>query len=143
MPAPADLELLRTYLAGRDTPCPVCGYNLRDLPSERCTECGTELRLHVHPIVRVDWRYTAAMLGAVAGIISGLILAALGFGSIVRGPGAGVLVVLVSFTQLLVWEFRSRRLLARFAESRFFLVGSFWLPPVMACAWLVIQFFGF
>lgn len=27
-------------LAGRDTPCPGCGYNLRDLPTAMCPECG-------------------------------------------------------------------------------------------------------
>ena len=27
-------------LAGRDVPCPRCAYNLRDLTSNRCPECG-------------------------------------------------------------------------------------------------------
>ena len=32
-------------LAARDVPCPGCGYNLRDLTSTSCPECGRALRL--------------------------------------------------------------------------------------------------
>ncbi|MEW6253410.1 MAG: hypothetical protein AB1716_22435 [Planctomycetota bacterium] len=39
--------LLVQFLAGRDTPCPVCRYNLRDLTSDRCPECGALLELGV------------------------------------------------------------------------------------------------
>ena len=43
-PAP---DLLRAFLAGRDVPCPNCDYNLRDLPGDRCPECGLELALRI------------------------------------------------------------------------------------------------
>lgn len=36
-----------SWLAGRDVPCPLCGYNLRGLASPRCPECGQPLRLGV------------------------------------------------------------------------------------------------
>lgn len=45
-PDPAT-ELLRHYLADRDEPCPRCGYNLRQLQSLRCPECGDALRLRI------------------------------------------------------------------------------------------------
>lgn len=35
------------WLNGRDEPCPVCGYNLRDLGTARCPECGAGLHLRV------------------------------------------------------------------------------------------------
>jgi hypothetical protein len=39
--------LLQHYLANRDEPCPSCRYNLRNLTTNRCPECGDELRLRV------------------------------------------------------------------------------------------------
>jgi hypothetical protein len=44
---PSDQELLLSFLRGRDVECPLCRYNLRDLSSPRCPECGRELRLTV------------------------------------------------------------------------------------------------
>ncbi len=38
-----DAERLVGFLKGRDTPCPGCGYNLRDLRGVACPECGEEL----------------------------------------------------------------------------------------------------
>ncbi len=43
---PAD-PTLTAYLAGRDQPCPQCGYNLRQLAGSRCPECGGELALRL------------------------------------------------------------------------------------------------
>jgi hypothetical protein len=40
-------EILRVFLAGRDTPCPECKYNLRDLASPRCPECSAPIELEV------------------------------------------------------------------------------------------------
>lgn len=37
-----DAEMLRMYLAGRDRECPMCRYNVRDLTSGVCPECGAE-----------------------------------------------------------------------------------------------------
>src|SRR3712207_4625489 len=43
----SERELLQTFLHGRSHPCPVCGYDLRDLRTDRCPECGRGLRLTV------------------------------------------------------------------------------------------------
>lgn len=42
-------SLVPIYLAGRDAPCPSCAYNLRDLRSSTCPECGLTLRLRIQP----------------------------------------------------------------------------------------------
>lgn len=50
-PAPSDAaddaHLLRGFLADRHTPCPICGYDLISLPSDRCPECSAGLHLTV------------------------------------------------------------------------------------------------
>lgn len=40
-------ELLFTFLASRDFPCPICRYNLRGLTTNRCPECSAPLELAV------------------------------------------------------------------------------------------------
>mgnify|MGYP006289825907 CR=1 FL=1 len=51
-----DARLLQTFLADRDEPCPVCGYNLRQLQSDRCPECGRALQLRVGSVEpRLFW----------------------------------------------------------------------------------------
>ncbi|MHC5023597.1 MAG: hypothetical protein ACYTGG_06755 [Planctomycetota bacterium] len=47
---PTDTDVLRAWLAGRDLPCPVCRYNLRDCAGESCPECGARLDLRVGSI---------------------------------------------------------------------------------------------
>lgn len=42
---PVSDEALRAYLAGRDAPCPSCGYNLKGAESAACPECGSRLEL--------------------------------------------------------------------------------------------------
>jgi hypothetical protein len=37
------------FVRERDRPCPLCGYNLRNLTTARCPECGHRLRLLVQP----------------------------------------------------------------------------------------------
>lgn len=39
--------MLIEWLRQRDATCPLCGYNLRALPTPRCPECGQSLRLSV------------------------------------------------------------------------------------------------
>lgn len=49
--------LLRRFLRGSDTPCPSCGFNLRDCSSSRCPECGEPVVLDVRakPIESRPW----------------------------------------------------------------------------------------
>lgn len=67
-------EHLRTFLIGRDAPCPACGYNLRDLKGSTCPECGLALTLRVN-------LQEPALGSFVAGIVG--ICTTLGFHAIV------------------------------------------------------------
>jgi hypothetical protein len=65
--APLDLELLHQFLRGRDVACPSCAYNLRDLPGERCPECGQVIVLRV----QMAEPKLAAMLTGLVGLSAG------------------------------------------------------------------------
>jgi hypothetical protein len=54
--------LLAHFLRNRDEPCPLCGYNLRDLPGDRCPECGHQIVLRVNA---VEPRLAAAITGLI------------------------------------------------------------------------------
>src|SRR4051812_41860732 len=63
-------QWLIEYLRDRDVPCPLCGYNLRQLDSARCPECGRDIRLNINlaePYLR-GWITAAAALCASAGV---------------------------------------------------------------------------
>lgn len=38
---------MQAYLADRDAPCPVCGYNMRGLATSTCPECGRRIELRL------------------------------------------------------------------------------------------------
>ncbi|HYE21678.1 MAG TPA: hypothetical protein VEA69_24745 [Tepidisphaeraceae bacterium] len=68
--SPDQVGWLRAYLRGRDVGCPLCGYNLRDLGSDRCPECGREVRLGVsvaEPYLRA-WVTAVVALLIAAGV---------------------------------------------------------------------------
>src|SRR5438874_1764600 len=70
-----DGGLLREYLAGRDTHCPLCGYNLRDLVGNRCPECGERITLQVNAVEPRLAAPIAGLVGLSAGAgLSGLLL---------------------------------------------------------------------
>lgn len=64
-PPPGPADALEVYLAARDVPCPHCHYNLRDLSTNRCPECGFELTI---PALRLaaEHRRTRPLLLAFA-----------------------------------------------------------------------------
>jgi hypothetical protein len=45
MDGPEPRPALASFLAEHDAPCPLCGYNLRGVESDRCPECGERLEL--------------------------------------------------------------------------------------------------
>ena len=72
---PDDVARLLEFLHGRDAPCPLCGYNLRDLTRPECPECHHELLLTVG-ITRPNflWFLLAVIPCAFAGIAASLLL---------------------------------------------------------------------
>ena len=78
-PGHSESELLKMLLAVRDIPCPVCGYNLRGIASNKCPECGRNLELRV---VSGDLRVTAwlvALLSAALPFGASALFSILGF----------------------------------------------------------------
>ena len=66
-------SLLARFLADRDVSCPRCGYNLRTLQGERCTECGTKIELGVHAAEPILAPWIAANVPASLGGGMGLL----------------------------------------------------------------------
>lgn len=63
---PRDDALLVEFLRERDADCPACRYNLRNLTSNRCPECGHRLALHV---TAPDVRY-GPLIGLIASLLA-------------------------------------------------------------------------
>ena len=73
---PTEPELLLQFVSERDTPCPVCGYNLRAATSPRCSECGRALLLAVAVDEKVHLPWTLAVIACASTVFFSLILAA-------------------------------------------------------------------
>ena len=74
-PPPPDRDLLGRFLHGRDVACPGCGYNLRDLPGDRCPECGQEIVLHLQLAEPRQAALLAGLIGLSAGAgLNGLLV---------------------------------------------------------------------
>ena len=69
-------DLLTDFLRDRDTPCPACSYNLRNLTTNRCPECGHAMTLGVRMPER-SLKAWAALL-SVCCLAAGLGLVAMG-----------------------------------------------------------------
>jgi hypothetical protein len=70
-----DTARLVEFLQDRDTACPLCGYNLRNLTADGCPECGHELRLSVglHR-VRFGWFLATVAPSLFSGIAAVLMM---------------------------------------------------------------------
>jgi hypothetical protein len=68
-------DMLLAFLREHDTPCPVCGYNLRALPRPVCPECRHELVLTVGAAgPRIGWMLAALAPGFFSGIAAAFVL---------------------------------------------------------------------
>lgn len=69
-----DAEVV-AYLRGRSCPCPRCGYDLRDIKSARCPECGEPLVLKIgSPRIRFGWLVLAMVPGCFSGVAAMFVL---------------------------------------------------------------------
>ena len=68
-------ELLLEFLREHESPCPLCGYNLKALTRPVCPECGQELVLAVGAArVRLGWLMAAVAPGFFSGIAAVFVL---------------------------------------------------------------------
>ncbi len=57
------------FLRGRSAPCPRCGYDLRDIPTATCPECGEPLVLRIGSArVHFGWLVLAMAPGCFSGV---------------------------------------------------------------------------
>ncbi len=73
---PADGDtLLLEYVRNRGAPCPMCGYNLRNLPTSTCPECREALSLTIGVRkLRFGWLLVTVIPGAFSGVAAVLLL---------------------------------------------------------------------
>src|SRR5262245_2704462 len=71
-------SLLRQFVEGRDSPCPTCGYNLRNTTSQRCPECGTRLNLVLERTRQPSGKWIIPLICAAAAF--GFFVTVLGIG---------------------------------------------------------------
>jgi uncharacterized protein (DUF983 family) len=108
----SDTALLQSFLAGRSHACPVCGYDLRDLQSDRCPECGKILRLTITQDKPVRAPFVigliafAAPLGASICAISGVFywrMTRYEWADLMRPLIANSVTLVLAIAALLIW----------------------------------------
>lgn len=94
-PSPAlhhdpDAEVI-AFLKGRSAPCPRCAYDLRDIQTARCPECGEPLILKVgSPKSHFGWLVVAMAPGCFSGVAALFVMIPVGLTFLGRlPPGQG------------------------------------------------------
>jgi hypothetical protein len=139
--------MLLTFLRGRDVPCPVCGYNLRDLTTARCPECGDELQLQVGAVERAQGWYIVALLAACLGVGGSLLFSMLALVHApsnwwIRSLGAQLLLVqlgLAGVTTALLLIYRRRIVRSSTQTQR--LLGVVICVGVLVLSALIVSYF--
>jgi hypothetical protein len=73
-PSPrTDDQILIDWLRDRDVFCPLCNYNVRNLTSPRCPECGNKLRITIAIVDPYLKAWIALMVGVCAGAGIGIL----------------------------------------------------------------------
>jgi hypothetical protein len=75
------------FLKGRSIPCPRCGYDLRDIQSAKCPECGEPLVLKIgSPRARFGWLVLAMAPGCFSGVAACFVMVPVGITILRRFP---------------------------------------------------------
>jgi hypothetical protein len=81
-----ETAMLLEFVQERDAPCPVCGYNLRNLTRPICPECRQELALTVGALkIRFEWLIVTIAPGVFSGIAGVLLLGIIFVGRSIEG----------------------------------------------------------
>jgi hypothetical protein len=74
-PAPDPQADVVAYLKGRSSPCPRCGYDLRDIQTAKCPECGDPLVLKIGTLrPRFGWLVLSMVPGCFSGVAAVFVL---------------------------------------------------------------------
>jgi DNA-directed RNA polymerase subunit RPC12/RpoP len=88
--AVGETELLVAYLRDRDVDCPSCGYNVRNLTSPRCPECGEALVMQLRLAEPKQKMMITGLVGLSAGLGFSLLLLLYWFATVIaRGRTGG------------------------------------------------------
>lgn len=144
---PNEAEFLRAFLSGRDAPCPACRYNLRDLQSGHCPECGLALTLRVNLVDPALGSFLTGIVGLAVGMgFHGSVLAWAVFVLLNRRFGGGpkffeLLPLMVGFASCLAGILflvkRRTWFIAHSAGWRTRVGLALWLPGVVCFVWFV------
>jgi hypothetical protein len=137
----SEQALLLTFLRDRSHPCPVCGYDLRNLDNARCPECGRELRLTVTELRPVHAPFVAGLIalaapvGASATGIAGVLYYRLAYGPLweflKRPLLINTIVLAVSVPALALWLRSARRLRRRTLATQWRFAAAAWAATLL------------
>ena len=139
MPEGAETQdaLVREFLAGRSNPCPMCPYDLRDLPAAVCPECGADLVLEIRPVEPRLGLWIVGLVGLGMGFGFAVILSiyavamSLRFGSGLPSGFLSLLITAPVLTGGLVgWVHASRRLRRFELWARTLLAAGAWILSI-------------
>jgi 4-amino-4-deoxy-L-arabinose transferase-like glycosyltransferase len=141
-----DEQLLINYLADRDAPCPVCGYNLRGLQRADCPECGHHLVLGVgftrDGAITHPFAVAPLVIGLGTSALAGVLCAG-GISSDAHPVWVGVLVNSVDFVLYggALWALVARRRRFRRLKrlARLGVVLLCW--AFLVAPWVILAFF--
>jgi hypothetical protein len=142
-----DDESVAAFLAGRDYPCPHCDYNLRDLKTAVCPECGEVLSLRIGLAEPKQGMLIAGLVGlsAVAGF-NGLLIV-VGLVEKVMYPGGGDeprmfiglgIGLVISALAIYLWLRQWRKIRRLSLAARSWLVFACWLLPLVDVVILLV-----
>jgi len=141
---PQHEELLRQFLAFRDVPCPVCGYNLRDLLGDRCPECGDQLLLRVNTVEPRLAAVTTGLIGLSIGTGFPAIVFVFGLYAVVRGGQVDkapltccAMGAMVGGLLMWLWLSNSRRLRRQGKGRQWGLAAACWCLPIVIVVCLI------
>jgi len=141
MTDPPDTDnLLLAYVGGRDVECPTCRYNVRDLKSPVCPECGERLVLRLQAVkprvgVLIAGLLPMAMaLGFIVSLLLYALWARLSWGDWLWDDATELVLMLTLVATLSVstwlWASRWSRVRVWKPQQRSVLLLAFWLMSV-------------
>ena len=68
VPTDSEDAFLVAYLRDRDVECPICQYNLRNLQTDRCPECGEHLTIQLAPAEAKQKLLIVGLVGLASGL---------------------------------------------------------------------------